>query len=114
MDDLVKSVADAVGSRADKFWKATLFASDRLVLGVNALSAGQEQAVHEHADQDKFYLVQEGLGLFTLGERTTEVGPDRAVWAPAGLPHGVRNPGPGRLVLIVGIAPGPRRGPASS
>ena len=111
MTDLVKTVADAVGSRPDRFWKATLFASGRLMLGVNALEPGQEQAVHDHPEQDKFYLVQEGGGLFTLGERTIEAGAGQAVWAPAGLAHGVRTPGPGRLVLIVGIAPGPPERP---
>jgi quercetin dioxygenase-like cupin family protein len=30
------------------------------------------------------------------------------IWAPAGIDHGVTNTGDARLVLLVGIAPGPR------
>ena len=87
--------------------KASLFASERLLLGLNALDSGVEQAVHTHEDQDKFYHVLEGRGEFTVGAVVREVGPGYTVWAPAGVDHGVRNRGTGRLVLLVGIAPAP-------
>jgi quercetin dioxygenase-like cupin family protein len=69
----------------DKFSKATLFQSGRLLLGLNCFEPGQEQKVHAHADQDKFYFVLDGEGEFTVGEETRLAGPGTAVWAPAGV-----------------------------
>ena len=91
-------------------FKSTVFASSRLLLGHNVLLPGQDQPVHEHVGQDKVYVVQEGEGLFTIGDRQESVGPGHAVIAPAGVPHGVRNEGAARLVLLVAIAPGPPTG----
>jgi mannose-6-phosphate isomerase-like protein (cupin superfamily) len=96
---------DHVGALPDKQFKSTLFRSGRLMLGLNCLSPGQEQHLHEHADQDKFYFVVEGTGRFVIGDDTRSAGPGTAVWAPAGVSHGVRNDGRERLVLLVGIAP---------
>ncbi|MBL8058475.1 MAG: cupin domain-containing protein [Anaerolineales bacterium] len=98
---------DHVGARPDKFYKATLFASPRLLLGLNCLEPGQSQAVHDHADQDKFYFVVEGQGEFVVGTETRSAGPGSVVWAPAGQPHGVTNAGAQRLVILMGIAPAP-------
>jgi mannose-6-phosphate isomerase-like protein (cupin superfamily) len=103
----LKRTADSFGRRDDKEWKATLFESPRLLLGVNCLEPGQAQKVHEHPAQDKFYAVQEGIGRFTVGADTFDAGPGDVVWAPAGMPHGVANAGKTRLSLLVGIAPGP-------
>ncbi len=94
-----------VGARPDKFFKATLFESARLLLGLNCLEPGQAQALHAHADQDKFYLVQAGEGVFTVGDEVQNVGAGGVVWAPAGVPHGVRNEAAERLVIVMGIAP---------
>jgi len=87
--------------------KATLFRSDNLLLGLNALAPGAEQAVHTHPGQDKFYHVLEGRGSFTVGDEVQEAGPGEVIWAAAGAPHGVRNDRSERLVLLVGIAPAP-------
>lgn len=95
------------GSSPRKFFKATLFQSERLLLGLNCLEPGQEQHVHTHDGQDKFYFVVEGTGHFTVGDETREAGEGWTVWAPAGVPHGVANGGGRRLVLLVGIAPAP-------
>ncbi|MCA9959452.1 MAG: cupin domain-containing protein [Anaerolineales bacterium] len=105
--ELVKTLADYVGVRDEKFYKATLFRSDALLLGVNCLEPGQVQQPHDHADQDKFYYVVAGNGRFWLGaEQVTAVAGD-VVWAPAGVVHGVHNDGDERLTLLVGIAPAP-------
>jgi mannose-6-phosphate isomerase-like protein (cupin superfamily) len=97
----------AAGSSPDRFFKTTLFRGDRLLLGLNCLGPGQSQAVHAHDDQDKFYHVLEGAGQFVVGEESREAGVGTAVWAPAGVAHGVANRGTGRLTLLVGIAPAP-------
>lgn len=98
-----------VGSSLAKFFKATLFQSERLLLGLNCLEPGQEQHVHTHAGQDKFYFVVEGRGTFTVGDEVREAGEGWTVWAPDEVPHGVINTGDQRLVLLVGIAPAPGR-----
>ena len=96
-----------VGVHPTKFHKATLFQSPRLLLGLNCLEPGQTQPVHDHADQDKFYLVLEGEGEFVVGDERRQVGPGLVVWAPAGVAHGVTNVGANRLVIVMGIAPAP-------
>lgn len=98
---------DHTGARADRHYKATLFRSDALLLGVNCLEPGQEQAPHDHVGQDKFYYVVEGQGRFQIASETVDAGPGDIIWAPAGVIHGVMNEGPIRLTLLVGIAPAP-------
>jgi quercetin dioxygenase-like cupin family protein len=102
-----RRIAGHFGRREDKEFKATLFESPRLLLGVNCLEPGQAQRVHRHEGQDKFYAVQEGTGWFTVGPDTFEAAPGDVVWAPAGVPHGVENRGRTRLAILVGIAPSP-------
>jgi mannose-6-phosphate isomerase-like protein (cupin superfamily) len=106
----LKRIADHFGRRDDKEFKATLFESGRLLLGVNCLEPGQAQRIHQHESQDKFYAVQEGIGWVTVGTESFEAGPGDVVWAPAGAPHGIENRGKGRLSVLVGIAPGPKSG----
>jgi quercetin dioxygenase-like cupin family protein len=96
---------DYVGSSPDKQYKSTLFRSDRLMLGLNCLSPGQEQHIHTHDGQDKFYFVVEGAGDFVVGDERRRADEGMVVWAPAGVSHGVTNAGAMRLVLMVGIAP---------
>lgn len=99
---------DHTGSRSDKFFKSTLFQGEHILLGLNCLEPGQTQAVHEHTDQDKFYYVLEGEGRFTVGDEVQTVGHGYAVWAEAGVPHGVTNQSDSRLTILVGIAPAPK------
>lgn len=103
----VKDYRNHVGSDAAKFYKTTLFQSERLLLGLNCLDKDQEQGVHDHTDQDKFYLVLEGRGKFSVAGEQVDAGPGEIVWAPAGVAHGVSNPDDAQLVLLVGIAPSP-------
>ncbi len=106
-DRWVRAWRDHVGSRPEKHHKATLFRSDNLLLGLNCLDPGQTQRVHTHEGQDKFYLVLEGTGYFTVAQDRFEAGAGEVVWAPAGVEHGVVNRGAVPLVLAVGIAPAP-------
>lgn len=107
MNELIKTVAHHTGARVEKFYKTTLFQSDALLLGLNCLEPGQVQAPHDHADQDKFYYVVEGEGLFRLGDKALAAAAGDVVWAPAGILHGVENKTNARLTLLVGIAPAP-------
>ena len=98
---------DHVGTDPGKFYKTTLCESPRLLLGLNCLEPGQTQAPHAHDGEDKFYLVLEGRAQFELGLETHSAEVGQLVWAPAGLSHGVTNPGADRLVLLMGMAPAP-------
>lgn len=98
---------DHVGARADKFYKATLFQGKMMLVGLNCLEPGQIQALHDHTDQDKVYVVMEGSGRFTVGDEIREAGEGTVIWAPAGIPHGVENTGSARLTVLVCIAPPP-------
>lgn len=103
----VTHYSEHVGTREGKPFKATLHQTEQLMLGLNVLTPGQTQHVHVHDDQAKFYFVLEGEGDFTVGDATRTAGPGHSVWAAPGVPHGVHNPGPATLVLLVGIAPAP-------
>lgn len=94
-----------VGSNPDRMYKATLFQSPRLLLGLNCLEPGQSDQTHTHADQDKFYLVLEGEAEFLVGGETLRAGGGETVIAPAGVAHGVTNSGSERAVILMGLTP---------
>jgi quercetin dioxygenase-like cupin family protein len=97
--------ADHAEWRADKMGKRTLFESPRLLVGLNAFEPGQAHALHAHADMDKVYHVIEGEGLFLLEGRDLPMRAGDLLVAPAGVPHGVRNTGSGRLLVLAILAP---------
>ena len=107
MDNNFLDYNDAVNFNTEKFYKATLFRSDRMLLGLNCLEPGQVQKVHDHTDQDKFYFVIEGEGIFVVGDQEKVASAGMVVWAPASIPHGVSNQSQDRLVILMGIAPAP-------
>ena len=94
-------------SQAEKFYKTTLWQGEHVMVGLNCLESGQSQKVHAHEGADKFYLVLEGRGKFTVGDEEKEVGTGALVVAPSGVPHGVTNNASVRLSLLVTIAPPP-------
>ncbi len=98
---------DYIGSSPSRFYKTTLFQTERLLLGLDCLEPGQSQDEHRHAGRDKFYAVLEGRGSFRIGGAERELGPGQIAWAAADVTHSVINPGPDRLVLLIGIAPEP-------
>jgi quercetin dioxygenase-like cupin family protein len=92
-----------------KMGKSTIFESPRLLVGLNAFEPGQEHALHAHAGQDKVYQVLEGEGLFLLEGQALAMKAGDLLVAPEGVPHGVRNSGPGRLLVLAILAPAPHR-----
>lgn len=92
-----------------KMGKSTIFASPRLLVGLNAFEPGQEHALHAHAGQDKVYQVIEGEGLFLLDGGELAMKPGDLLVAPEGVPHGVRNLGHKRLLVLAILAPAPHR-----
>ncbi len=100
-------VLDYAQSRPDKAFKHTFLQSERLLVGLNCLLPGQQQHLHDHPTQDKFYFVLEGTGEFTVGETTQRCISGELILAPAGVPHGVENSGTERLSFLTVIAPFP-------
>ncbi len=92
---------------AGKMGKSTIFASPRLLVGLNAFEPGQAHALHAHAGMDKVYHVLEGHGAFLLDGRELPMRAGDLLVAPEGVAHGVRNTGSGRLVVLAVLAPGP-------
>ena len=91
----------------DKMGKATLFRSDRVMVGLNAFEPGQEHALHAHAGMDKVYQVVEGQGVFLLDGREVPMEAGVVLVAPEGAPHGIRNTGSDRLLVLAFLAPAP-------
>ena len=91
----------------DKMGKSTLFQSPRLLVGLNAFEPGQAHTLHAHAGMDKVYSVVEGEGVFLLEARELPMKAGDLLVAPEGVPHGVRNTGAGRLLVLAILAPSP-------
>jgi quercetin dioxygenase-like cupin family protein len=92
-------------AQPDKFYKTTLWQGDHVLVGLNCLEPGQTQKVHAHEGADKFYLVLQGRGNFTVGEEQKDADEGVLIVAPSGVPHGVTNNSSERLSLLVTIAP---------
>jgi mannose-6-phosphate isomerase-like protein (cupin superfamily) len=90
-----------------KMGKATLFQSERVLVGLNAFEPGQEHDLHAHEGMDKVYQVLTGSGLFLLEDREIPMEAGTMLVAPAGVAHGVRNTGDERLVVLAILAPSP-------
>ena len=102
-------VADRVAFAADKMKKTNLVETGSLFCDVYAFEPGQTQAAHRHPVGDKLYYVLAGTGRIRVGDDERAVEPGDLVCAPAGSEHGVANPGPGRLTLLVMMAPKPSK-----
>ncbi len=92
---------------SEKMGKTTLFQSERVLVGLNAFEPGQEHPLHAHADMDKVYHVVSGRGLFLLEGRELDMRRGEMLTAPQGVPHGIRNSGDGRLLVLAILAPSP-------
>src|SRR5215468_4424435 len=92
---------------AEKMKKNNLFTTDRLFCDVYCFEPGQEQSAHSHRGSDKVYYVIEGTARISIGSDQRDVGAGTAALAPADVAHAVTNPGPGRLKLLVLMAPKP-------
>jgi len=100
--------ADAAAQFApDKMRKNNLFTTDRLFCDVYCFEPGQEQTAHAHAGSDKIYHVVEGTARIRIGSEEREVGAGTVALAPATVAHGIANPGPDRLRVLVIMAPKP-------
>src|SRR5215510_10033815 len=105
---IIRNAAALARFNAEKMGKVSLAAGDHLYAGLNCFERGQEHKAHTHGDQDKLYVVLEGSGDATVGEEKATVQTGDVILARAGITHSMRNPGPGRLVVMVVFAPPPK------
>ncbi len=105
--EIFKEISGATQFSPEKMKKSSLFESERLFCDVYCFEPGQAQDPHTHEGSDKIYCVVGGRGIFQIGSEERELQKDDIAMAPSGLKHGVRNPGPERLVLLVFMAPRP-------
>jgi len=103
---VIRPDAHAVFS-PDGMGKSTIFASSRLLVGVNAFEPGQAHALHAHAGMDKVYHVLAGEGVFLLEGANLPMRAGDLLVAPADVPHGVQNTGTARLIVLAVLAPAP-------
>lgn len=92
---------------AAKMQKLNLFQTSRFFCDVYCLEPGQSQKPHRHDDADKVYAVLEGEVQVRIGADSALLGAGEAVLAPAGVDHGLENPGPARAAVLVFMAPAP-------
>jgi mannose-6-phosphate isomerase-like protein (cupin superfamily) len=100
-------VPDRVAFSPAKLCKTNLVDTVSLFCDVYGLEPGQSQTGHTHAVGDKLYYVLAGEGRIRVADDERAVRPGDLVCAPAGSEHAVHNPGPGRLALLVMMAPKP-------
>jgi mannose-6-phosphate isomerase-like protein (cupin superfamily) len=104
----VKHLSSHATFAPNKMGKATIAQGDFLFAGLNCFEPGQEHAPHAHQGQDKLYVIVEGAGIVTIGEESDHLSAGDAAFAPCGVMHSIRNPGPGRLIVMAVLGPPPR------
>jgi mannose-6-phosphate isomerase-like protein (cupin superfamily) len=92
---------------SEKMGKSTLFSSEHMLVGLNAFEPGQEHKLHAHAGMDKVYHVVQGSGTFLLEDESLPMEAGMILVAPEGIPHGIRNDGQEKLLVLAILAPGP-------
>ena len=106
---IVRDVPSKAVFRPEKMGKADLATTEHLFAGLNSFEPGQQHALHTHEGQDKLYYVLEGTGEVTVGETRSTIGAGDLVLAKSGEKHALKNPGPNRLVVLVVMAPPPKK-----
>ena len=106
-EPIVMRPEDQAVYQPDGMGKGTIFRSERVLVGLNGFEPGQEHAVHAHEGMDKVYQVLSGAGLFLMEGRELPVSRGMLMVAPEGVPHGLRNTGPERLLVLAILTPAP-------
>jgi quercetin dioxygenase-like cupin family protein len=78
--------------------RAIYSAPEAMIVHITVQSGGFVKPHVTPVDMEFFVL--EGRGLFSLGEESSEAGPGTLFPSPRGVPHGMKNPGPGVLRVL--------------
>lgn len=104
----VRNTVSTAQFSPEKMGKTTLAKGAQLFAGLNCFEPGQQHAMHSHAGQDKLYVVMEGTAIVQIGDQEQTLTAGDVAFAADGVSHGVKNPGPGRLVIMAVLAPAPK------
>jgi len=101
---------DAKALKGDKSLSYQLITPDnagsrKFLITVVDIRPGGSTPVHEHRTVESMYYIVEGRGEVTSGRERKVLGPDTAIFFPAGSTHGIRNVGRGRLRYLSCHAP---------
>ena len=101
----VKDIRKTAEFSNEKMKKTNLFQTELVLCDVYGLEPGQNQNPHTHHDSDKIYMVISGKATVKIGGEEQTLGENQIVIAPSGQEHGISNPGPERLSVLVFMAP---------
>jgi mannose-6-phosphate isomerase-like protein (cupin superfamily) len=76
-----------------------------LAMGTEAVDPGSRIPVHVHADTEEVLFLYAGHGRARVGDEEVEVGPETAIFVPAGAPHGFVNTGAAPACLTWTFSP---------
>lgn len=79
--------------------------SRKFIITVVDVKPGGSTRLHEHRTVESMYYILEGRGEVLSGRENKILGPDTAVFFPAGSTHGIRNVGKTRLRYLSCHAP---------
>jgi len=79
--------------------------SRKFLITVVEVRPGGSTPLHEHRTVESMYYILEGRGEVLSGREKRILGPDTAVYFPAGSTHGIRNVGRTRLRYLSCHAP---------
>ena len=105
---ILPNVASTAQFSDTKMGKTTVVKGTQMFAGLNCFEPGQEHALHCHSGQEKLYVVMEGTAIVQIGEQQEVLAPGGIAFAADGVQHSVKNPGPGRLVVMAILAPPPK------
>ena len=96
----IPKLSERVNFSAEKMGKVDLAHGESMFVGLNCFEPGQEHALHAHAGQDKLYVVLEGEAEIRIGDEEQLLAAGGAAFAAAAVPHSIRNPGQGKLIVL--------------
>jgi quercetin dioxygenase-like cupin family protein len=104
---ILPSAASTAQFSDAKMGKTTLVKGTQMFAGLNCFEPGQEHALHCHSGQEKLYVVMEGTAIVQIGDQQQTLAAGGIAFAADNVPHSVKNPGPGRLVVMAILSPPP-------
>jgi quercetin dioxygenase-like cupin family protein len=84
----------------DKRVRKLLFKTDQLWSEIACYEPGQSTVMHSHPREEEAIFVLEGTAHMSIGGEEVIVPAGAIVKFPNAVPHDVRNPGPGRCVIM--------------
>jgi quercetin dioxygenase-like cupin family protein len=108
IDHFIPDVRRLAAFAPDKMAKRDCFRSERLFVGLNCLTPGQRQNIHQHDDSDKFYLVLSGKARMVVGSERVELSAGGMAWAAAGVAHGIEEALEQSIILVAMAPPAPQ------